>query len=261
MRLGIVSDIHGNLIALRAVVADLANLGVDDWLSVGDLVGYGPWPNECVEMVVAMGMQGVAGNHDLIATGDLTGERSSARARATHRWTDEQLRPDVVQHLRALPRRLEVHGLTMAHGSLADPEEYVRTADQAAEQLRRLRTASGPTTLLLGNTHRQMLYREGSARTASLRRPPTPLGDAGAVLNPGSVGQSRQRERRPRARALILDTQARLAWFRSVDYDVEACHDELRRRGLPPDAIHAPPARRIPGRRRAGRLARRVLRR
>lgn len=259
MRLGVVSDIHGNLPALRAVVADLSSLGLDDWLSVGDLVGYGPWPNECVDMVVALGMQGVAGNHDLIATGDLTGERSSRRAQATHRWTDEQLRPDVVEHLQALPRRLDVHGLTMAHGSLTDPEEYVRTADQAADQLRQLRAAPGPSTLLLGNTHRQMLYREGSARTASLHRAPTPLGDAGTVLNPGSVGQSRQRERRPRARALLLDTETRIAWFRTVDYDVEACRDELRRRGLPPDAIHAPPPLRIPGRRQAGRLARRVL--
>ena len=262
MRLGVVSDIHGNLVALRAVVAHLERLGVDRWLSVGDLVGYGPRPNECVEMVVEMGMLGVAGNHDLIATGELSGQRSSARAQRSHRWTREALGADVLDHLRSLPARLEVDDVLLTHGSLEDAEEYVHTADQAAEQLRQLRvTAPGATTLLLGNTHQQLLYREGSARADAVRREPMGVGDGRAVLNPGSVGQSRQRERRPQARALLLDTGARVAYFRAVDYDVEACLADLRGRGLPADAIHAPPARRIPGRRRAGRLARRLLRR
>ena len=255
------SDIHGNLVALRAVVSDLQHLGIEGWLCVGDIVGYGPRPNECVDLVVEMGMGSVAGNHDLIALGELSGERSSERARRSHLWTREELRPDVLDQLRALPSRLSVDGgLVLAHGSLDDPEEYVHTAGQAAAQLARLGTLHpDATTLLLGNTHEQLLLLEGSERLASTRRSPAVLGGGRVVLNPGSVGQSRQRERRPRARALLLDTASRLAWFRTVDYDVEACRDELRRRGLPPDAIHAPPPLRIPGRRRAGRLARRVL--
>jgi predicted phosphodiesterase len=262
VRIGVVSDIHGNLVALRAVVTDLQRLGVDRWLSVGDLVGYGPWPNECVETVVELGMRGVAGNHDLIATGELSGERSSSRAQRSHRWTREELRPDVLAHLRALPRRLELDGVVLAHGSLDDPEEYVRTAEQAARQLRELRglhPAAG--VLLLGNTHLQLLYREGSPRADEVRRAPMELGSGAVVVNPGSVGQSRQRERRPRARALLLDMGTREALFRAIDYDLEACLAEVHRRGLPDDAIHAPPRRRVPGRRRAGRLARRLLQR
>lgn len=261
MRIGVVSDIHGNLVALRAVVADLEHRGVDAWLSLGDLVGYGPWPNECVDLVVDLGMLGVAGNHDLVATGELSGARSSRRAQETHRWTGTELREDVLEHLASLPRRLEVFGLVLTHGSLDDPEEYIKTASQASDQLRQLSSMGAEaTTLLLGNTHRQLLYREGSARTDPVTDAPHTLGRRGAVLNPGSVGQSRQRERRPQARALLLDTETRMAWFRTVDYDVDACRAELRRRGLPTDAIHTPPPRRIPGRRRAGRLARRLLR-
>ena len=263
MRWGVLSDIHGNLHALHAVVADLQVLGVDGWLSVGDLVGYGPQPNECVELVLSLGARGVAGNHDLIALGELSGERSSERAKRSHLWTRDELRPDVLDHLRMLPRTLEVDGgLVLAHGSLDDPEEYVYLARQASEQLRNLRLRHPEArALLLGNTHEQLLHHEGSARVKPPRRSPAPLGSGPVVLNPGSVGQSRQRERHPQARALLLDTASGEAWFRAVDYDVEGCRAELVRRGLPPESLHAPPRRRVPGRRRAGRMVRRVLRR
>ena len=150
----------------------------------------------------------------------------------------------------------------LAHGSLEDPEEYVHSAQQAAEQLRHLAPLHPDArVLLLGNTHEQLLHREGTSRVAPPRRSPALLGSGRTVLNPGSVGQSRQRERRPRARALLLDTASGEAWFRAVEYDVEGCRAELLRRGLSPDSLHAPPPRRVPGRRRAGRMVRRVLRR
>ena len=176
MRLGVISDVHANLDALRAVVAEVRRRGVDRWVSAGDLIGYGPHPNECVEVVAELGATGVAGNHELIVLGRLPGVGSSDRAHVSHRWTREALRGDVVDYLAALPLRVEIGPVVVSHGSLDDPEEYVRTAGQAAAQLDRLqRSHPSARLLILGNTHRQLLVGEGNgvvpARTGTAPSP------------------------------------------------------------------------------------------
>jgi predicted phosphodiesterase len=243
MRFGVISDVHGNLFALRAVLRDIREQGVDAWLSVGDLVGYGPQPNECVETVAELGAVGVAGNHELIALGRLKGVSSSERAHDSHAWTAGVLRDDVIAYLARLPRHIEVDRVVVTHGSLDDPEEYVGSESRATEQLRQL-AAEYPDAcyLVLGNTHRQLLCAE---RTGSVK-----IGHRGAVwldssqrhvANPGSVGQSRQWEWPPRARAMVLDIDEASVRFRAVAYDVRASRRELVRHSLPYRSIHSPP--------------------
>lgn len=243
MRLGVLADVHGNLPALEAVLEAMD--GVDGWLCAGDLVGYGPFPNECVERVAALGGACVAGNHDLIALGRLDDERCIAVAKETLRWTSEVLAGDARGFLEALPLVARpATGLAVAHGSPEDPEDYVRTAARAREVL-----VGG--VLVLGHTHDPWAF--GARAGSMLRGDETgtvAAGDGEAwLLNPGSVGQSRTRD--PRARALILDLERREARFLAVEYDVEKTREALRSHGLPPDACHLPPrsfARRVAAR-------------
>ena len=119
MRYGVIADVHGNLDALRAVLRAIDREGVDRHLVAGDLVGYGPYPNECVAAVAELSAICVAGNHDLIALGALSDERCIELARRSLTWTRRVLGADERAFLAALPRvDTAPGGVRMAHGSL-----------------------------------------------------------------------------------------------------------------------------------------------
>jgi predicted phosphodiesterase len=248
MRYGLISDIHANLHALEAALTALQREEVDGYLCLGDLVGYGPFPNECVARVAELGAQCVAGNHDLIALGQLSEERCIPLAQQSLRWTRDVLRDDTRRYLAALPRRLEVTPeIVLAHGSLDDPQEYITRPEQAERQLAQLaREYPAARHLLLGHTHRQWSF-PGSPGSAGTPR----------LLNPGSVGQSRDRQ--ARVRFALLDLERAEARFFSEPYDVAACRAALRKQGLPPAACHLAPSllRACAG--RVKRLARKAL--
>jgi predicted phosphodiesterase len=239
VRYGVLSDIHANLHALQAAVQALEREGVDAYLCGGDLVGYGPFPNECVEFVAGLGALSVAGNHDLIALGQLPDTRCGALARRTLAWTRQVLVEESRSYLGALPLRAAVADVVIAHGSLADPEEYTTRPDQAVAQLSQLE-AEAPTAriLVLGHTHRAHAF-DGDARSLSIRGPLLLSTSGRYVLTPGSVGQSR--ERVARARFVLLDTGERRATFYAIPYDVGGCRQALARQGLPDNACHQPP--------------------
>ena len=261
MRYAVLADIHGNLHALDAVLEAVRPLGVDDYLVAGDLVGYGPFPNECVARVAELRATCVAGNHDLMVLGLLTDERCIPLARRSLAWTREVLRDDARAYLQGLPRRVETGGVVITHGSLDHSWEYTRRPDQAVRQLARVaREHPGARTLVLGHTHRVWACED----TGRERRPGPdgiiPLPSGLLLVNPGAVGQSR--ELKVRARFVVLDLENRTASFQSVRYDAAACRDALRERGLSPRSHHLRPTARgavrrfVSGVRRAGTLAR-----
>jgi predicted phosphodiesterase len=263
MRIGILSDVHANWPALRAVLKTLERRGVDRVLVAGDIVGYGGQPNECVTALRRVGAQCVAGNHDLYLLGRLPDTRFSQLARASLEVHRALLTPDVHDFLSSLPLRLQVGDVVVTHGSLDSPEEYVRDEGRALELLGRLSTdVRGARTLVLGHTHKQwcVTANREAARTSS-GTGTVQLDDAPRLINPGSVGQSRQRERRPRARFAVLETRLDSGTdtgkveFCAVDYDVRASVDALRSVGLPDRCLHAPPRIRS----RVRRLLRRVV--
>jgi predicted phosphodiesterase len=253
MRYGVLADIHGNLHALRAVLEELERREVDGWLVAGDLVGYGPYPNECVELVAGLDAVCVAGNHDLIALGRLSDERCIPMARHSLRWTSGVLGEAARTFLASLPpRAIAPGGVALAHGSMDDPQDYTVTPPQAFAQLARL-DADEAQVLVLGHTHRPWAFTAAGGTSLGGR----PLGGRGAwalrgrgvvpvpehepiLLNPGAVGQSR--ELRARARALVLDLEGQRASFLDPRYDVAACRDALRRAGLSPRSYHLPPS-------------------
>ena len=243
MRFGVIADVHANLHALDAALAFLAEQDVEAYLCAGDLVGYGPFPNECVRRVRELRGVCVAGNHDLIVLGRLSDERCVPLARDSLRWTRGVLDPETRAFLAGLPLGASAGAVAVRHGSVADPQEYVLTEEQAAASLSDIRREDPcAAVLILGHTHRPMAFGERSGwllrgSTGSLG---LPAGEP-IVLNPGAVGQSRARD--ARARVAVLDTTAREATFHAIRYDVDACRRALQDRGLPSQSVHVPRSR------------------
>jgi predicted phosphodiesterase len=243
MRFAVIADVHANLHALEAALAFLSDQDVDAYLCAGDLVGYGPFPNESVRRVRELPGQCVAGNHDLIVVGRCSDERCVPLAQTSLRWTRGVLDEDARAFLGALPLGAQDDRVAVRHGSVVDPEDYVLTEDDAAAALRDIEHfAPGTDILILGHTHRPMAFAAGAGwllreRTGAVR---LPAGEA-IVLNPGAVGQSRSRD--ARARVAVVDTTAREATFHAVPYDVAACRHALQDRGLPPQSCHVPRSR------------------
>ena len=253
MRYGVLADVHGNLPALAAALAVLRGEHVDVILHAGDIVGYGPFPNECAAAVAEATAHGVAGNHELIVLGELPMDRCTRLARETLEWTRSVLGDTARTYLAGLPRRLSLDGLAVAHGSLDDPQEYVRTPERAERELAEIEEGF---VLVLGHTHVAWAYPRGG--DGARRRPTGPIRldrSRRWLLNPGSVGQPRDRD--VRARFAIVDPARREATFFAETYDIEPCRQELRRHGLPPDALVSPTSRLAP----FARLARGAVRR
>ena len=253
MRYGLLADVHGNLPALEEVLKQLAAASVDRYIVAGDLVGYGPNPNECVESVASLDPVCVAGNHDLMALGLLSDERCIPLGRAAMRWTRSVLGSDARAYLEALPRAAHVReGVVVAHGTLDDPERYTTNAKEALDQLAQLdRDYPGSRILVLGHTHRALVVDSESRTERQRSRQPLLLsGTARYVVNPGGVGQAR--EFRCRARFGLLDLEAGTLELEAIRYDVEACRRELLRVGLSPRSCHLRPS--------AAGAARRALR-
>ncbi len=242
MRLGLFSDVHGNLHALEAVLERLAAENVTHHVCAGDLVGYGPHPNECVALLRESGVRCVAGNHDLIATNRLSDDGIGSLARETLRWTSSALTASTRAYLSQLPLTLEWQRMLIAHGAVADPRVRVRNGEQAAEQVAAM-TARDPTLrmLILGHTHRPLVYGERRGPLAVRAGHPIALAAAERyLLNPGAVGQAR--ERRARARCLIVDLDQGWANFLAFQYDTSACERALRAQGLPSGTYHMKPS-------------------
>lgn len=230
-RFAVLSDVHANLPALQAVLGHVADEDVSQVLCLGDLVGYGVWPDECVALLRQVQARCVVGNHDLMAVGALGRERCSSLAGRTLDWTAEVLQPATREYLAGLPRTLVLDGVLLAHGSPTDPEEYVTTGHRARELL----AAASQPVLLLGHTHHQWAV-DATGRSLLRRRTGEVALPSGRVLlNPGSVGQSRDRD--TLARYLVLDTSARRAWFRAVGYQVEAAAAAVRAVGFPVEVL------------------------
>ncbi len=214
MRIAVLADIHGNLPALEAVLKDVDNLGVDAIWVAGDHVGYNPWPNEVVRVLRERKVTAIRGNHDRAA---LTGDTSwfNDLAAAAIRWTRIVLTPASVGYLKLLQDRLRANlpegTVAMYHGSPRNDDEYVMPWAVDEALMRRARAHF----VILGHTHVPRAY---SSRY-------------GVLVNPGSVGQPRDRD--PRASWALLDTWTRGVLARRVPYDVGAVVAEIRKAGLP----------------------------
>jgi predicted phosphodiesterase len=213
----VISDLHANLEAVEATFSDIARQKVDEVLCLGDLVGYFANPNECVELIRSRGVRCVMGNHDRVAAGLAEPTNFGETARRAILWTRQELSDDNRRFLAGLPMTLALGELLLVHGALT-PEPnvdlHVSSLARAEQSLTALRDRFSARICLFGHTHRPMLYRldDSSARA---HKGEGCLSLAGhCLVNPGSVGQSRDAD--ARASYVILDGEN--ATFRRVEF-------------------------------------------
>jgi diadenosine tetraphosphatase ApaH/serine/threonine PP2A family protein phosphatase len=231
MRVAVISDIHGNAPALDAVLADVDVQAPDAIWCLGDLVGYGAQPNECVRTVRERADVCLLGNHDLSVLGRLDLDDFTHDAAAAARWTQSVLGPEERAFLDSLEPQSSQPGAELFHASARDPVwEYVLTEDSA---LASLRVTTEPV-VLVGHSHVPLALVEAEGRLQGGLAPggtEVELAEGRWLLNPGSVGQPRDGD--PRAAWLLLDTDAGSASFRRRPYDVEAAQAAIRAAALP----------------------------
>jgi diadenosine tetraphosphatase ApaH/serine/threonine PP2A family protein phosphatase len=231
MRIAVVSDIHSNLHALEAALAAIDEEAPDELWCLGDLVGYGPRPNECCAAVAQRADVCLGGNHDLAVRGTIALEEFGGEAAVAARWTREVLEPEAQKLLDRLEPTGVAHGVALYHGSARDPIwEYVLSD---ASAIATLELADSPL-VLVGHSHVALqIALSGEELEGAVAPAGTEVAVDGvrALLNPGSVGQPRDGD--PRAAYLLLDLDARRASFRRVEYDVERTQREIRDAGLP----------------------------
>lgn len=232
MRALIISDIHANIVALEAVLADAGP--VDEIWCLGDLVGYGPNPNEVVARLRDLpNLTCMLGNHDAAVIGMMPHEAFNGDARRSLDWQKNEVNEETLRYLRGLPTGPLVHGeMTLAHGSPRDPVwEYVINSLVA-----RLNFSAFETDhCLVGHSHVQCAFRLDAVQNRVLLEIPK-LDEAYAltprcILNPGSVGQPRDRD--ARAAYAIYDNQANTWTARRAVYDIAEVQRRIRAAGLP----------------------------
>jgi len=216
VRIAVLSDVHANLPALRAVLADLDAIRPDEVWCAGDLVGYNPWPNEVLEILKARRVKAIRGNHERAV---LSGDTSwfNELAAAAVKWTRIHAAPSSVGYLKDLQDRTRATfadgTIAMYHGSPRNDDEYVLPWSASPD----LVAQAQADVVILGHTHLPMAF----------------AWPVGMLVNPGSVGQPRDGD--PRAAWGLLDTSRRTFDMRRVPYDVDVVAREIRRVGLPPE--------------------------
>lgn len=226
MRILVVTDTHSNLAALEAV---LATAGPYDQLwSLGDVVGYGPDPNECIALLAELDNVAIPGNHDWGVLGKIELDDFNTEARKANLWTRQVLTPESTAYLEKTPLTIELGEVTLAHGSPRHPIwEYITRTDTAQQNYSYFKTR----ICLVGHTHVPAIYwqPEPDAHCIAIQPKtdqPFCCEQGRYIINPGSVGQPRDGD--PRAAYLILDTEACSIEHRRVAYDIHATQKKMR---------------------------------
>ena len=236
MRILVLSDLHSNATALDAVL-DSAKDRWDLSVCLGDVVGYGPDPNEVTARLREMGTQTIRGNHDKAVTGLMDTDDFNPVAKAAVDWTRAQLKPEHLAWLAALPQGpFETDGIVLVHGAFQDEDEYVFTPAQALDGL----LDSAAEVTFFGHTHHQggFSYQDPELEVLPLH-PRTNESHCALrleqakryLLNPGSIGQPRDMD--PRAGFAIADLENQTVEFWRVPYDIGSVQQRMRAARLP----------------------------
>jgi len=231
VRVAVITDIHANYHALEAVLAAIDSEEPDEIWCLGDVVGYGPQPNECCAAVRERADVCLVGNHDLGSLGRLELDDFSNDAAFAARWTNTVLEDESRRFLEALDPSGAAESVALYHASPRDPIwEYVLSPEVAAAAFE-----TDPSSLILvGHSHVPLSLKLAGGRVEGGLAPggtEVALDEARWLLNPGAVGQPRDGD--PRAAWLLLDLEAGSASFRRTEYQVELTQAKIREHGLP----------------------------
>lgn len=241
-RIGIISDIHGNLEALEAVLEAIESESCDYIVHLGDLVGYNANPRECLQLLQHRHIISILGNHDLAILEPRTAESFNVLAYQAIRYSREQLSPNDRRFLQNLPK-IEVlwDRFLLCHGTPEDIETYILNIFQAKRIFNLLRKYyEGVRVCFFGHTHVQKLWvsdQRGKVLAPHFSSDTITLDPENFYLiNPGSVGQPRQQDNR--ARYLLFDTDREIISFRAVPYDIAKAQTKILRAHLPEYLAH-----------------------
>ena len=231
MRVLVISDIHANLVALETVLAEAGPY--DAVWCLGDLVGYGPNPNECVARVRSLpGLICLLGNHDQAVLGDIDLRVFNGDARAAISWTRQVVTPETTDYLRLLSPETVWRDYTLVHASPRQPIwEYILDCEIAAANFPYISTPY----CLVGHTHHPVIFEQLPDGDVLEEEPdyaaPRPLARQRLILNPGSVGQPR--DNNPDAAYALLDVDSEAWEYRRVPYDIATTQLRMRAARLP----------------------------
>lgn len=226
--IAILSDIHSNLAALQAVLDDLPE--VEAIWSLGDLVGYGPCPNEALDLIKDKLALSIAGNHDLGSIGQMDLNAFTADAGEACRFTNNTILLDNRHYLESLPMVEADKNSTLAHGSPKEPLwQYILSPETAAENFELFDTP----LCFIGHTHLPVIYKKNKDKTITPREGQIIELDPNdkALINPGSVGQPR--DGNPKSSYLLWDQNNRTLTFKRVAYDIKATQLTMEQANLP----------------------------
>ncbi|MEJ2707096.1 MAG: metallophosphoesterase family protein [Anaerolineales bacterium] len=235
MRILILSDIHANLTALETVLSDAGD--IDACWCLGDLVGYGPDPNQCIERIRMLpNLVCILGNHDAAAMGRIDTSSFNSEARQAIRWTQDELTESSRLFLDSLPEKTTVDNVTLSHGSPRHPVwEYLLDTRTAKKNFEYFDTPY----CFVGHTHLPvcfLLNEENETARLIIPEPNTKMTiTPRAIINPGSAGQPRDRD--PRAAYAIYNLEDSTWDYRRIAYDIAAVQERMYQAGLP--ARHA----------------------
>jgi diadenosine tetraphosphatase ApaH/serine/threonine PP2A family protein phosphatase len=232
MRIALLSDVHGNLPAFEAVLGDVEDESVEEVWCLGDLVGYGAQPDDCVQLARDRCDLSLAGNHDLVVTGDIPISDFSASAAAAAKWTQDTIAEETMAYLKGLEPADATREPALYHASPRDPIwEYVLSTWQAEECLEVMDARVGA----VGHSHVALWFsRDDEGKMSGATADPGEPKDLSAgrwLVNPGGVGQPRDGD--PRAAWLLLDTSTWTAEWRRVEYPIEEAARAIEEAGLP----------------------------
>jgi len=234
MRIALFGDIHANLEALEAVLADAGQQGVTDYVCLGDVVGYNADPAACLERVKAMGCPTVKGNHDEDASGTHSLDAMNPVAAAALQWTREQLSEEQRQWLRRLRMVRQIEDFTVVHSTLDQPANwnYVTNRFDAMANF----SYQFTQVCFHGHTHVPRVYMK-SDKVQEVAADQVVIEDgAKYFINAGSVGQPRDGDWR--AAYVIYDLEKRQITFRRVEYDIATTQKKILDAGLPEMLAH-----------------------
>ncbi len=235
MRLMVFSDVHANLEALRAVLRDAKKRQVNRSIFLGDLVGYGPYPNECVELMRSLkNCRCLAGNHDVAALWETSPYGMSSSAKKAILWTMDQLSDDNKKYLESLPDRLDIADMTFVHANPYNPRGWRYVLDK--KYALRSFAATRCRTLFIGHSHRPLLITKKYFFSIDLRAISGSVkiemkDNKRRIVNCGSVGQPRDRD--PRSCYLIYDSRTQMLEFYRVSYGLEKTARAIKAADLP----------------------------
>ena len=233
MRYALIADIHANLAAFTAVLDDIEHQGgVAELWCLGDIVGYGPDPCQCIELLRQRKHICVAGNHDLAAIGKLALADFNPDAAVACRWTAQQLSAEDIEYLGGLPRVIERDDFTLVHGSPREPVwEYLVSTGSARESFGYFNTKF----CLVGHSHMPLIFRQGEDGGCSFVPLTTGIGQVlgknRMIVNPGGIGQPRDGD--PRASYAIYDSGSSVVRLYRVAYDINATQVRMTKHNLP----------------------------